>query len=109
MEKGLGYRGDAGLLQGTLLAALDAFCATHKHLLVGFSDMMDQTEREIRRIIEFLEIAPEEEKIASALGSVEPGARAKVEVEGQEARRAAKRLRPKRLLQALRKTIGSRG
>ena len=104
MEKGLGYRGDAALLQGTLLTALDAFCATREHLVVNFSEMMNDAEREIRRIIGFLQISPNEERIASALRSVQPGARAKVEEELRE----AKRSKPSKLLEALRKTIGSK-
>jgi len=108
MKRGLGYTGDAELLQGTLLNALDAFLTGREHLQIHFSDMMHHAERELRHIIDFLEITPNKENIAAALGYVKPGARAKVEVERQEGRPVWKRFSPKRLLRALGKTDANR-
>jgi len=108
MQRGLGYKGDAELLQGTLLNALEAFFTGREHLQIQFSDMMDDAEHQLRNIIDFLEINPTEENIAAALAYVKPGARAKVEVERQKARPMWKRLSPKRLLKSLSKTGASR-
>lgn len=103
MKRGLGFRGDAELLQGTLLRALDSFFADRAHLQVHFADMMHQPEREIGRILEFLNIRPDPERMTAALDSVKPGARAKVELELQEARKAVHPLSPRRLLRHFKK------
>jgi hypothetical protein len=101
MKIGMGYKGDAELRQRTLLDELDRFLAGRPHLQVGFSDMMEHPEEEIKRMIEFLEIAPEPERIAVAVQSVTPGKHAKVEAERRQAKRASKRYQLKQFFKNL--------
>ena len=105
MKKGMCYRGDAQLVQGTLLVALDRFFAGHRCLEVSFANMMNQPAVEIQRMIDFLEIKPTSENLAAALQFVQPG-KAKVEIELKDQKaRSGKRPPLVRLGRALRKAI----
>jgi Sulfotransferase family len=106
MKRGMGFRGDARLVQGTLLAALDRFFAGRQCLEVSFADMMNNPGREIQRIIEFLQISPNNDARAAALHFVQPGQQAKVEIELQEQKaRSAKRRPLGKLWKALCKAV----
>jgi len=104
----LGYRGDSRLLQQKLLTALDRFFAHRGHLQIHFSEFMRNPAGEVDRLIAYLGITPEREKIASALKFVQPGTHGKVEVERRAARTLGRRLRPKALIEALRKNLRPR-
>lgn len=106
MKKGMGYRGDARRVQGTLLAVLDHFFAGRPCLEISFADLMRQPECEVQRIIEFLQITPRPENLTAAIQFVQPGRQAKVELElkNQKAR-AGKRPPLPRILKALRKAV----
>jgi len=104
----LNYRGDADSVQRQLLVELERFFDNRRHLPVAFSDMMNNPELQIMRLIDFLEITPEQGEIAAAIKSVSPSTHAKVELERREAKRAAKKVKYKRLVSALRKKIGLR-
>lgn len=90
--KDLGGNCDSEFLQTALHTALDHFLANRPHLQVHFADMMKNPGGQIQRLIEYLGITPEPERLASAIQFVQPGKRAKVETEKREAKRGLKRL-----------------
>ena len=106
--KRLGGRVDSEFVQRTLLAELDRFFAGRQHLQVEFADMMNRPGRQIERILEYLQIEPYGDKLASAVQFVEPGKKGKVEAEQKAARQATSRFAPRALLKALRKAIPHR-
>jgi hypothetical protein len=109
MRKGMGFKGDAEFVQGTLMTALDRFFAGRPCLEVTFADMMSNPDRELQRIIEFLEITPTSENLAKALKFVQPG-QAKVEVtlKDRKKERQARRGRLGALLKAVGKAFSPR-
>ena len=64
---------DGAFLQGTLMAALDRFFAGREHLAIEFADLMDNPRREVERLMEYLSITAEAEKIEAAVRFIEPG------------------------------------
>jgi hypothetical protein len=102
----LKYRGDSAAVQKKLFAELERFFTNQQHLIMEFSDLMQDPDREVRRLIQFLDITPEQGKIGEAIDSVKPGSHAKVEVERRAAKRAAKKVKARRLLNSLRAKIG---
>jgi len=108
MKTGMGYKGDAELRQRTLLDALDRFLGGRPHLEIHFSEIMAQPEREVGRLIEFLRITPEPQRISLAIQSITPGTRAKVEAGRREAKRASKRYQLKQFFKNLGKRTSSR-
>jgi len=108
MKRGMGYRGDAQLVQSTLLEALDRFFASRRHLEISFADMMNNPGREIHRAIEFLQITPGNDDIASALQFVQPGQQAKVENEMKATRADSKQSNARRLLKQAQNLFSSR-
>jgi hypothetical protein len=103
--KRLGGRVDSNFVQRTLLAGLDRFFADRQHFQIEFSDMMSDPGRQIARLLEYLQIKPDADKLAAAVQFVQPGKKGKVEAEQKAARRAAKRFAPRALLKALRKAV----
>jgi hypothetical protein len=101
--KRLGGRVDSDLVQRTLLAGLDRFFAGRQYLQIDFLDMMSDPGRQIERLLEYLQIKPDADKLAAAVQFVQPGKRGKVEAERQAARQVTKRFAPRALLKALRK------
>jgi hypothetical protein len=101
----LGYRGDSVVLQQKLMSALDRFFADREHLQIQFSDLMKNPAGEVHRLIGYLRITAEAEKIASAVHFVQPGTRGKVEVERRAARALERRLGPKGLFEALKRGL----
>jgi hypothetical protein len=104
----LGGRVDSDFVQRTLLAELDRFFAGRQHLQIDFPDMMSDQGRQIERILEYVQIKPEADKLAAAVQFVQPGKRGKVEAEQQAARQVTKRFAPRALLKALRKAVPHR-
>jgi hypothetical protein len=58
------------------MSALDRFFANREHLQIKFSEFMKDPAGEVQRLIAYLDITPEAEKIASA--SCNPGRTAKL-------------------------------
>jgi hypothetical protein len=106
--KRLGGRVDSDFVQRTLLAELDRFFAGRQHFQIDFADMMSNPGRQIERILEFLQIKPDADKLASAVQFVQPGKQGKVEAEQKAARQATKRFASGALLKALRKVVPPR-
>jgi hypothetical protein len=99
-------RGDVQFMQGTLMTSLDRFCAGRPHLEIHFGGMMNNPGCEIQRLVDFLQITPGGEDIATALEFIQPGQRAKVEKELKEQKARAGKSPPlTRLVKALRKAV----
>ena len=105
----LGRSVNGEFLQGTLMAALDRFFAGRDHLAVEFADLMTNPRREVERLMDYLHITADAEKIESAIRFIEPGRKSKVEIEQGEQPGAASRSSLKNLLGALRKALTGRG
>jgi len=91
---------DSEFVQTTLMNALDRFFGDQEHFQISFADMMQSPGAKIQQMIDYLEIKPEPEKIASAIQFVEPGSKAKVEAERQKARQSKKGQKLRRFLSA---------
>jgi hypothetical protein len=100
---------DGAFLQGTLMAALDRFFAGREHLAVEFADLMGNPRREVERLMEYLQITADAEKIAAALRFIEPGKQSKVEIERGEKIGAGKESGLAAVWAALRKAVTGRG
>jgi hypothetical protein len=107
--KRLGRTVNGEFLQGTLMAALDRFFAGREHLAVEFADLMANPRREVGRLINYLHITADAERIESAIRFIEPGSRSKVETEQGEKIGAGKELRLGTVWGAFRKSVTSRG
>jgi hypothetical protein len=101
----LGVRADNRFMQGTLFTELDRFFAGREYLRIEFADMMNCPERQIQRIVEYLRMKPDPDKLASAFRFVEPGKRSKVEIEQRANPPAAGRFSARAFLGALRKVV----
>lgn len=108
MRRGMGFYNNPELAAGTLFAALDHFFAHRPCLEITFADMMKNPAGEIRRLIQFLEITPDESHLAAALQFVEPGRPAKVETEGKKAH-VTKARRLGNLFKAMGRAVTFRG
>ena len=82
--KRLGRSVDGAFLQGTLMAALDRFLAGREHLAIEFAELMSQPRREVERLMAYLDIPADEDKILAAVRFIEPGRKSKVETEQGE-------------------------
>ncbi len=82
--KRLGRKVDGAFLQGTLMAALDRFFAGREHLAVEFTDVMGNPRRAVDRLMEYLQITADADKIEAAIRFIEPGRKSKVEIEQGE-------------------------
>ena len=66
------------------MAALDRFFAGREHLAIEFADLMSNPRREVERLMEYLHITAEADKIEAAVHFIEPGRKSKVEAEQGE-------------------------
>jgi hypothetical protein len=107
--KRLGRKVDGALMQGTLMAALDRFFAGREHLAVEFADLMGNPRREVERLMAYLNITADADKIEAAVRFIEPGRKSKVEVEQGEKIGAAKESGLGTVLGAIRKALTGRG
>jgi hypothetical protein len=107
--KRMGRSVDGEFLQGTLMAALDKFFAGREHLAIEFADLMSNPRREVERLMQYLQIFADAEKIATAVRFIEPGKKSKVETEQGETFRTEKVSGLKAAWGALRKAVTSRG
>lgn len=57
-------------LQRRLWAEVNRFFAGHEHLRVDFSDMLADPEREIRRMAEYVDLHPDNDRFAAAIASI---------------------------------------
>jgi hypothetical protein len=105
----LGRKLDGAHMQGTLMTALDQFFANREHLSIEFADLMSNPRRELDRLMDYLQITADDEKIATALRFIEPGARSKVEREQGEKLGAEKEAGRKTVWEAIRKAVTGRG
>ncbi len=99
----------AQFLQGTLMAALDRFLAGQKHLAIEFADLMGNPRREVQRLMDYLQITTDPERIESAIRFIEPGRKSKVEAEQGEKIGAGKESGLSAVWGALRKAVTHRG
>jgi Sulfotransferase family len=106
--KRLGRTVNGEFLQGTLMAALDRFFADREHLAVEFADLMSNPRREVERLMAYLQLTADAEKIDAAVRFIEPGRKSKVETEQGEKIGAGKGSRLKTALHALRKVVAGR-
>lgn len=106
--KRLGRKLDGAFLQGTLMGALDGFFAGREHLSIEFADFMSDPPRGLRRVMEYLQITADADKVATALRFIEPGSRSKVEIEQGEKIGAGRDSRLKAALGALCKIVTGR-
>jgi hypothetical protein len=107
--KRLGRTVNGEFLQGTLMAALDRFLAGREHLAVEFANLMGNPRREVERLMEYLQITADTEKIAAAIRFIEPGKQSKVEIERGEKIGVGKVSGLATVLRALRKAVTGRG
>ena len=107
--KRLGRSVDGAHLQGTLMAALDRFFAGREHLVVEFADLMGNPRHEVERLVEYLQITADAEKMAAAVRFIEPGRQSKVEIERGEKIGAKRESGLGAILGALRKAVTGRG
>lgn len=107
--KRLGRTVDGAFLQGTLMAALDRFLARREHLAVEFADLMSNPRREVERLMEYLQITADAERIESAIRFIEPGKRSKVETEQGEKIGAGKESGLATVWGAIRNAVTGRG
>jgi hypothetical protein len=105
----LGRSVNGEFLQGTLMAALDRFFAGREHLGVEFADLMTNPRREVERLIDYLRITADGERIESAIRFIEPGRKSKVEIEQGEKLGAGKDPRLGTVWGAIRKAVTGRG
>jgi hypothetical protein len=82
--KRLGRKVDGTFMQGTLMAALDHFFAGREHLAIEFADIMGNPRREVERLMEYLQITADGDKVEAAIRFIEPGKKSKVEIEQGE-------------------------
>ena len=80
----LGRKVDGAFLQGTLMAALDRFLAGREHLAIQFAELMANPRGQVQRLMEYLQITTDAERIQSAIHFIEPGRQSKVEIEQGE-------------------------
>jgi hypothetical protein len=80
----LGRKVDGAFLQGTLMAALDRFLAGREHLAIQFAELMANPRGQVQRLMEYLQITTDAERIQSAIRFIEPGRQSKVEIEQGE-------------------------
>ena len=80
----LGRKVDGAFLQGTLMAALDRFLAGREHLAIQFAELMANPRGQVQRLMEYLQITKDAERIQSAIRFIEPGRQSKVEIEQGE-------------------------
>jgi hypothetical protein len=59
-------------LQRRLWDYVNRFFAGREHLRVDFSDMLADPAREIRRIVEYVDLPPDDDRFAAALASIRP-------------------------------------
>ena len=107
--KRLGRKVDGAFLQGTLMAALDRFFSGREHLAVEFASLMSNPRREVERLMDYLQITADAEKVAAAIRFIEPGRKSKVEIEQGEEIGAGPASAPGTVWGALRKAITGRG
>lgn len=103
--KRLGRSVDGAFLQGTLMAALDRFFAGREHLAIEFADLMSNPRREVERLMEYLSITADADRIEAAVRFIEPGKKSKVEAEQGEKIGVAKESGLGTVWGAIRKTI----
>jgi hypothetical protein len=101
----LGRKVDGAFLQGTLMAALDRFLAGREHLAVEFADLMSNPRREVLRLMDYLQITADPERIEAAIRFIEPGRKSKVETEQGEQVGATKTSGLSAVWGALRKAV----
>jgi hypothetical protein len=107
--KRLGRSVDGAHLQGTLMQALDRFFAGRDHLAIEFADLMSNPRREVERLMQYLQITADAEKIAAAVRFIEPGKKSKVESEQGEKIGAGQESGLGTVWGAIRKAITGRG
>ena len=106
--KRLGRTVNGEFLQGTLVAGLDRFFAGREHLAIEFADLMTNPRREVERLMEYLQITAEAERIEAAVHFIEPGTKSKVETEQGEEIGAGNEPRPGKVWGAIRRAITGR-
>ena len=107
--KRLGRTVDGEFLQGTLMAALDRFFAGREHLSIEFADLMSNPRREVERLMDYLHITADAERLAAAISFIEPGARSKVERQQGEKPGTEKGAGRGTVWAAIRKAVTGRG
>ena len=107
--KRLGRSVDGAHLQGTLMVALDRFFAGREHLAIEFADLMSNPRREVERLMVYLEVTADAEKIEAAICFIEPGKKSKVEAEQGEKIGQGKESGLRTVWGALRKVVTGRG
>jgi hypothetical protein len=107
--KRLGRAVDGAFLQGTLMAALDRFLAGREHLAIEFADLMSDRRREVQRLMDYLQITADAEKVESAIRFIEPGRKSKVEAEQGEKIGASQESGLGMVWGAIRKAVTGRG
>ena len=108
-RKSSGSNARFAFLQGTLMAALDRFFSGREHLAVEFASLMSNPRREVERLMDYLQITADAEKVAAAIRFIEPGRKSKVEIEQGEKIGAESASAPGTVWGALRKAITGRG
>jgi hypothetical protein len=103
--KRLGRSVDGAFLQGTLMEALGRFFVRREHLAIEFADLMSNPRREVERLMAYLEVTADAEKIEAAIRFIEPGKKSKVEAEQGEKIGAGKVSGPAKLWGAIRKVV----
>ena len=91
------------------MTALDRFFAGREYLAVEFADLMSNPRREVERLMEYLQITADSERIESAVRFIEPGRKSKVEIEQGEKIGTGKQSKLGVVLAALRKAVTGRG
>ena len=91
------------------MAALDRFFAGREHLAVEFADLMSNPRREVERLMAYLDITADADKIEAAVRFIEPGKKSKVEAEQGEKIGAGKVSGSGKVWGAIRKAITGRG
>jgi hypothetical protein len=107
--KRLGRKVDGTFLQGTLMAALDRFLTGREHLAIQFVEFMTNPRSQVQRLMEYLQITANAERIESAIRFIEPGRKSKVEIEQGEKVGAGKAGGLGAVWGALRKVVTSGG
>ena len=59
-------------MQRRLWDDVNRFFAGREHLRVDFSDMLADPAREIRRIADYVDLLPDDDRFAAALASIRP-------------------------------------
>ena len=60
------------MVQRRLWDSVTRFFAGREHLRVDFSDMLADPAREIRRIADYVNLVPDDDRFAAALASIRP-------------------------------------